>query len=148
MSTPNSTFSQRVAVAAALDPQSVDNTNVTSDWANLSKFGRVAFVVNVGAIAATSTVDVALYEATSNAGAGAQALTGKAITQLVTAGANQQAVIEARADELSDGFTHVACRVTVGVSTAVVSAVGLGIDARAEPASDNDIASVVQIVAD
>ncbi len=146
--TPNSTFSERVAVLAALDPQTLDNTNATSDYAGLAKYERVAFLISVGNIDTSTTVDAALYEAVNSAGGSAQALTGKALTQLGASGDNQQAVIEVSAAELSAGFTHVACRVTVTGSTATVSVVGLGIDGRLLPASDDNLASVVEIVTD
>ena len=68
---PAHAAAERVAVAAALDPQNVDNTSATSDYADLSAFGRVAFVVSAGAIDAATTVDAALYEATDSAGTGA-----------------------------------------------------------------------------
>lgn len=147
MSTPNSTLSQRVAVVAALDPQTIDDTNAVSDYASMAKFARAAFVVSVGNIDAATTVDAELLEATDAAGTGAQAIEGKAVTQLGATDDNKQTVIELAAGELSPGFTHVACRVTVAGDTADVSVLGLGIDARHEPASDNDIASVAQIVA-
>ncbi len=146
MSTPNSTFSERVAVVAATDPQTISNTNVDSDYADMSKFGRVAFVVSVGNIDAATTVDVALYEATDSSGTSAAAITGKAVTQLTATDDNKQVVIEVADSDLAAGFTHVACKVTVAGTTADASVVGMGINAREEPARNNDQASVAQVV--
>src|SRR5690606_6306674 len=101
----------------------------------------------VGAIDASTTVDAQLIEATDASGTGAQLIADTAITQLGESDDDAQVVIELPAAGASDGFGFVACRVTVGGSTADVAVLGLGIDARAEPASGHAAASVAQIVA-
>lgn len=142
-----SKLSQDLAVVATIDPQIADDATVSSDQVDMSKRDKVMFVISVGAT--DTTVDALVREATDDQGTDEQDLTGKAITQLAGTDDNKQAIIEVDASELSDGFTHVSLDITVGDGTtgANVSAVALVGHARYQPASDNDLASVVQIVA-
>lgn len=142
-------LSEKVAVGAAIDPQLVDNNNVTSDYIDMSKFERVMFVVQVGAT--DTTVDAAIMAATDSGGTSAAAVSGKAITQLGATDDNKQAILEINAAEvaaLSGSKTHVACKITVGDGStgAYVSCIGLAAEPRFHPASDNDVASVAEIV--
>jgi len=147
MSTPNSHLSQRVAVAGALDPQNVDNTTAESDFVDLSKFGRVAFIISAGAIDADTTVAAQLREATDDQGTSAQLIAGKVITTLPHDGDNQQAIIELAAEELSANFGFASCLITVTGSTADVAITAIAGDARFEPASAGNATSVAEIVA-
>ena len=134
------------AVVATIDPQTINNTSATSDWVNAGDFDELCFLLSVGAT--DTTVDAKLREATDSSGSNAADISGKSITQLSATDDNKQAVLHVRADELSPTKPYVACVVTVGSgsSGAVISVVGLGGRARYEPASDSDLASVVEIV--
>jgi hypothetical protein len=148
MSTSNSTFSERVAVVGAIDPDAYTASasyDKLTDAIDMSKWNRVAFIVMAGDVADTATVDLKITEA-DTAGGSYSDLAGKAITQLTTDDDDKQAVVEVRADELGAGkrFLKGALRTATAASDAAV--IVLGIDARIEPASDNDLASVDEIV--
>jgi len=135
-----------VAIVGVIDPQTVNNTSVTSTWVDMQMFDEVMFVVSVGTT--DVTVDAKLREATSDTGTGAQDLSGKAITQLSGTDDDKQVVIRVKSDELSSGYRYVACVVTAGNATgADVSCVALGSGCRYGPATDYDLASVAEIVA-
>lgn len=155
--TINSLPSERVAVLATIDPDAYTPGEQTSDWANMAYFETLMCVVCVGTIGTLGYLDVKLQQATSAAGAGAKDITGKAITRLTQAGtdSDKQAIINLRAEELDvdGGFQYVAA-VAVSDNTGSPSEAGVdygvtlfGMDARYGPASDNDIASVDEIVA-
>lgn len=147
MSTPNSLVTERIALAGVLTPQTIDDDQADSSWVDAGRFGRLAFVISLGAIGVGATVNVALLQATDDQGADAAAIAGKALDPLGPDAADHQAVIELRTSELSAGFTHVACRVTVADATAVVSVTALGADGRFLPAHAWDHAGVIQRIA-
>lgn len=136
--------SEQVALIGALDPQDAGGGAVTSDWAPIKLFEHAFGLLLLGAT--DGTVDAKLQEASDSSGTGAADLTGKAITQLSATDDNKQAVIDVQASDLSDGMTHVAMVVT-GAGTANLVAAGIfGVNPRYAPASDNDVASVAEIV--
>lgn len=144
-----SKLSEKLAVVASIDPDAYGTGAYTSDWVDLSKFRRVLFLILAGTLGSSATLDAKLQEATDGSGSGNQDISGKAITQLTEAGtdSDKQAVLEVQDDELSAGFTHVALVLTVGTATSDAGAVGIAGVPRYHPASDNDLASVDEIVA-
>lgn len=146
-------LSENIAVLGTIDPDAyIDGiygaTTYYSDWVDMKVFNQVLGVVMVGAMAAGAKVDAKLQEATNSSGAGAQDLTGKAITQLTQAGSDddKQALINMRADELSNGYTHVRLALTVTAEDVDAAALLLGGQARYLPANNFDLASVDEIV--
>lgn len=141
---------ERLAVVACIDPDAYTTGAQTSDWVDMSEFERVVFIVQAGALGSSATIDFKVQEATSAAGAGAQDISGKSITQLTDAGtdSDKQALVEVRADELdlADGYTHVAGILTVGTATSDAGVVAIGLDPRYHPASDYDLSSVDELV--
>jgi hypothetical protein len=73
------------------------------------------------------------------------------ITQLTQAGAdsNKQSIINLRQVELdfANGYRFVRLTMTVAVQASLVAALLLATDARYNPASDNDAATVDEIIA-
>jgi hypothetical protein len=136
----------QLAIAATIDPQAIDGTTASSDYIALKNGEQALFILSVGATDAV--IDMALWEATSSGGAGAQALTGFAITQIAADGDLGQAAINVRAEDLSATFTHVKALVTVAStgSGGLVSVVGLLGNLRYSPASAFDLASVAELV--
>lgn len=138
-----------ISVAGAIDPQSnAADATKTSDYVDLSQFNALLAVVNVGAVTATGKVDAKLVQATAADGTGKKDISGKAITQLTDASSNKQVEINLFAEELDtdNGFRYVALEVTNTTAAAIVSAVLLGASGRYDPASDNNVASVAEIV--
>ena len=86
MSTPNALPSERVAVGGVIDPEAQGAATVTSDWLDMTNFQTGLAIVLVGEMAATSTVDAKIEQATDGSGTGAKDLSGSSITQLTAAG--------------------------------------------------------------
>ena len=149
--------SEVAAVVATIDPDAYtasDDTPQTSDWVDMSRFESLLSVLAAGTIAASVTINAKLEQATSAAGAGAKDITGKAITALTTADGDKQVLINLRGEEMdaSGGFRYARLSVTISDSAspdaaaADFGAVLLGFFPKYGPASDNDLASVDEIV--
>ncbi len=98
-----------------------------------------------GDVEDTGTVDFKITEA-DTAGGSYTDLSGKAITQLTTADDDKQTVVEVSAAELGAGKRYLKGALRTATAASDVAVIALGIDARNEPASDNDLASVDEIV--
>jgi hypothetical protein len=111
-------------------------------------FHQISAVLSAGALGGTGTLNAKILQATTSTGAGAVTVAGKSITALTTANNGKFAVINLKSDELNvaGGFKFAALRV-VSVATSDWGAFVLGLNPRYGPASDNDLADVVQIVA-
>ena len=150
--------SEAAALAATIDPDAYaasDTTPQTSDWVDASRFETLLAVVMTGTLPATVTVSAKLEQATSDAGAGAKDIAGKAITPLAAvADSDKQALINLRGEELDvdGGFRYVRLSVTIADSaspdaaSADLAAFVFGHHPRYGPASDYDLASVAEIV--
>jgi hypothetical protein len=135
------------AVVGAIDPQSANNTTLTSDWVDMSKFKTAAFVLSVGTT--DCTVAFKLVEAKDSSATGAQDLSGKAITSYTATDDNKQAVISVNDTDLTvnTGYGWVRASITLSNATAgLVSLVAIGLQPRFSPASDNKHADCFQTV--
>ena len=143
--------SDRAAVVATIDPDAYTAATYVSDWVSMADYEKIMAIVMAGDLGASATLDAKLRQATDSSGTGAKDITGKAITQLTQAGtdSDKQAVINCTAEELdvAGGFTHVALSMTVATATSDAGAIIIGLNPRFGPASDNDLASVDEIVA-
>lgn len=143
--------SDRAAIVAAVNPTSQAAGTVSTPWISMANFHTMMAVIQAGVLGASATLDAKLEQATSAAGAGAKDIAGKAITQLTKAGSddNKQAIINVRASDLdvNGGFSHVRLSVTVATAASLTAALVLGFDKRYGAASDDDAASVDEIVA-
>lgn len=146
----NALPSERVAVLGVIDPDANAAGALTTAYADLTQFGSAMAIIMAGTLGTSATLDAKLVQATSAAGAGSKDISGKAITQLTQAGSDsdKQAIINVRAEDLdlANGFTHVAITMTTATATSDSGALLLGLDPRSAPASDNDLASVDEIV--
>lgn len=157
----NALPSETVAVVATIDPDAYAHGAQNSDYVDMSDFESLMAVLLLGAVPDTSTtIDFKLQQATSSGGAGVKDITGKAITQIASgspAAGDKQAIINLRAEELdiAGGFRYVRAVATGADSgspadspanTIDYGAVLLGFNPKHGPASDNDLASVAEIV--
>ena len=143
--------SDRMAVAGIIDPDVTAASTVTTGWIDMAVFNEIMATVMVGTLGASATIDAKLEQASDSSGTGAKDITGLAITQMTQAGTDQsddQAIINCWAEDLDidNDFTHARLSITVGTATSDVGALVLGACARYGPASDNDLASVGEIV--
>ena len=139
-----------LAVAGIIDPDAYAAGTYTTGWVAAKNFQRLAALVSVGDIAATSTVNAKLEQATSAAGAGAKDVTGKAITALTQAGTddNKQAWINILPAELDvkNNFAFVRLSVTVAVAASDASGHLFGFMPSRGPATDVDLVAVDEVV--
>ena len=143
--------SDRVAVVGAIDPDATAAGTVTTGWVSIAQFASVMAVIMAGTLGSSATLDAKLEQATDSSGTGAKDVTGKAITQLTQGspdGSDQQAIINCCQQDLDtdNDFAFVRLSVTVATATSDVGALLLGFDPAYAPASDNDAASVAEIV--
>ena len=146
----NALPSERVAVGGVIDPDANAAGALTSDYISMANFRTAMAICLCGTMGSSGTLDMKLVQATDSSGTGVKDVTGKSITQFTDAGtdSDKQAIINVRADELvvANGFDHVAIVLTTATATGDSGAVLLGLDPRSGPASDNDLASVDEIV--
>jgi hypothetical protein len=138
--------SEKAGVVSTIDPANITNTTANGDYVDMSKFHEVMFIALTGAMDAT--FDFLIRESQDTGGTGEQNLTGKAITQ-ETGGDedNLQWVINVKSAELAQGYRFVRPRVTTGTGTTnLIAVIGIALSPRFAPASDDDLASVDQII--
>jgi hypothetical protein len=147
MAVKTQALTEQLALVGRVSPQLIDNNTGDTAWVDISKFRRVAFLLLLGAT--DITVDFKLRSATDSSGTGAADISSYAITQLTATDDNKEAWIEIDENKMAAlGRRYVSARVTVadgtlGGNVAVAALAGV---ARYEPASDNDLATVVQII--
>ncbi len=81
--------SDQAAIVASIDPEAQGAATVTSDWVDASLFHQFMAILQTGVMAATSTVDLKVRQATDSSGTGVKDITGKSITQLTAAGTDR-----------------------------------------------------------
>lgn len=142
--------SDEVALVGIIDPDAYAASTVTTAWIAAKHFEKYMAIVKAGDLGASATLDAKLEQAQDGSGTGAKDIVGKVITQLTQAGtdSNKQAIINLANEELdvTGGFTHFRLSMTVATATSDAGAIVLGLQPRYAPASDNDVASVDEIV--
>ena len=144
--------SVRAATVGVIDPDVLTATTHDSGWIDMGLFERIMAIVMVGTLGEGAEFDAKLQQAQDADGTGVKDISGKAITQMSEDVSpvveDKQKIINCRADELdaNNGFTHARLRITVAAASSDGGAVVLGFDPRYTPASDNDLASVTEIV--
>jgi hypothetical protein len=137
---------EKVAIAAALVPATVSNTEVFSGVVDMSTFGQVLGVAQLGNMAA-ETIDFKAYTCAADGGS---ATLLKSCTQLAAHASNndgKQLAINVRGGELlASSARYVKFGLVTGGSTGGPAAIlVLGTDMRIGGAAENDASSVVQI---
>ena len=115
MSSFTERFSEVNAVLGGLHADQRVAGNYNTAWVAMNNYHRAVVLIDVGPMAAGATLDVLLQEATDAAGAGVQAIAGKAITQLTQAGGDQNdwVMIELRSEELDENNAYAFIRAQV-----------------------------------
>ena len=142
------------AIVATIDPAVQTVATHDSDVVDMKSFRRAIVVVGTGAYtAAGSTLNVTVYANTANSASGGTAITGKTFTSSTfsgsAAGQAKQGVIVVTADEMEEalaGARYLYAEMTVGTNTINAALFILADNARYEPATDNDLASVAEII--
>lgn len=123
----NTLPSSNAVLVGVIDPDAYGAGTVTSGWISMQDKEAIQALISVGTMAATSTLDAKIEQATDSSGTGAKDITGKAITQLTAAGtdSDKQAVINVFDSELDivNEFDHVRLSMTVAVAASDAGAV-------------------------
>jgi len=142
-------LSEQLAIVATIDPEAYTTaTTVSSDMINMENHHEAMFVIMLGTVAASTTVDFDVLEATASA-TGTNTTTAVAsITQLGATDDDKQVVVTVRGEDMADGYSYLKGVLTIGGvgGTVDLGAVAFGDRARYKPASVNDLASVDEIV--
>ena len=153
--------SEVAAPVGTIDPDNYATGAQNSDFVDMENWESLRTLLMVGAWGdTTTTIDMKLQQATSSGGAGVKDITGKAITQIAAgspAAGDKQAVINVRASELdtNNDFQFVRAVVTIADSASPADSPTVSTDyavvidgfgPRYGPASDFDLASVVEII--
>jgi hypothetical protein len=147
---PNAKASEQLSILATLDPGNQAPGVANTGWVPLSTHHGLLALVQTGALATGATVDAKLQQAQDTNGTGAKDVAGKSIAQLTQAsnGANRQALINLRSEELdvNNGFAYVRLVVTVAAAAANTSAQLMGVNPRLASAETANQAALAQIV--
>ena len=126
--------SDRATVLAKLDPVSQAAATVTTAWVKASDYYKHLFMLAVGALGASATVDAKLQQATDGSGTGAKDITGAAITQLTKAGSDDNKLVLINLStgklDVDNDFDYVRLSVTVATAACLIQALHLGIEPR------------------
>lgn len=142
-------LSEALAVVSCIDPDAYTAAAYNGDVIDMSKYSRVLFIVQVGTLGSSATVDWLLKGDTASGGSYTTTITGKSITQLTQAGTDddKQVVIEVTAEEVAaQGFRYIRETLTVATATSDAGSVAIGL-VDVTPASALDLASVDEILA-
>jgi hypothetical protein len=146
---PNSLPSERFAIAAVVAPGARAAGAGNSNWIDTALYTRLAAIIATGTLGAGATVDAKWQAALDASGTGSADVAEGQLTQIVKAsGDNKQAIMNLDVNRLKDRTKRfVRLVLTVGTAASDASAVVLGVDPKHSPATDYDLASVAQIVA-
>lgn len=151
------TASDRIAIVGRVSPNAIAAGTVASDVIDMSKWRRCAAILATGDVGDAATVVVKVYANTANAASGGTQLTEKVFTAShftgsgsgTDGGSYHEGVIEFTDEEIRDaldGARYAYVTVTVANATSDAAVIVLGIDPRYAPASDADLASVLEII--
>lgn len=117
-------FNDDWAVRLVGSPASWANAAVYTDWVAIAGYRRCVFLVGNGELDADMTL--AVYEATSAAGAGAQAISGLSASFVNGTDEDRAGILEVRDSDMSAGYTHLALLVTPGAADSFCAFAVLG----------------------
>lgn len=144
----------RFAIVGGLSPAVQSANTYDTDVVDMKLWNAALIVVSTGAYGASgATLDVTVYSNTTNSASGGTAITGKSFTDTTFStsanGANSEGLIYVTAEEVAaavSGGRYLYAKATIATNTVALDINIIGIDPRYGPASDNDIASVKEIV--
>jgi hypothetical protein len=141
--------SQRSSLVGVIAPISAAAVQ-TSAWIDATTFRNYLATIGLGVVGAAATVDAKLQQATDNAGTGAKDVAGKAIVQFTKANADdgKTALINLKQEELdfANGFKFFRLSITPAVAASLIYGDVRGFDPRYGVATDNDLATVAQVL--
>lgn len=140
-------FSENFELLGSLSPETANGTvgEHNTGYVSLENFHRVIIMITAGEAGGASTIDVDVEEGTSAAGAGAQNIAGKTITQLVAADEGDTVYIELRTAELdvNNDYSFINVEVTIAVDTFTSDVKIFGFTPRFAPVDVTNIAEIL-----
>ncbi len=139
-------INERLAVVAALDPDSYAPNTYYTDAIDMRYWERVMFVMNVGDMGSSATIDFSVVEGSTSSPT--TAISGKSATRLTQASTDgdKQVIIEVRAEEMDPDSRYLRGKVIIATEACDVSVVAVA-EGWHRPAYDFDLSSVDEIVA-
>jgi hypothetical protein len=145
-----SQINERLALIGTIDPDAYSADTYTSDEIDMSNFKRVVFILSVGDLGSSATVDFEINGgASSNPGSLATLVTGKDATQLTQAGSDsdKQVIIEVSAEEAAaQGLQYLEAEVIVGTAACDLGLIVLGEPAHYSDTAGLDLATVAEVI--
>lgn len=145
----NSVPTERAALVGIIDADAYGAGTYTTTFVKAGLYRRLMAVIAPGDFVSTGVLNAKLRRATDSSGTSAEDITGAAITQMTEAGgkSNKQAIINYDLqNEAGNAKNYIGLSVTLTTAGADLTALLLGFDPLNKPASDNDLASVDEIV--
>lgn len=140
-------FSENVEILDSLQPISQGAATVNGAYKLVDKYTRVVFILSVGVMSASATLDFKLQQAKDTGGTSVKDITGKAITQLTQAGggSGKNVIVELRTDKLdvANGFKAIRFVLTEAAAASVLGVLVLGVDVKYDPVLQTNWAQVV-----
>ena len=127
-------------------PASRTQAEILTAYVSMRDYGKAVALVQVGAIATNGIVNAKLIQATDTLGAGAKAITGKAITALTDVDDNKMVAIELDVSEMdvNNSFDCVALQVNTGGNAAcLTSALLIRYQPHLKPVGTDNLDDVV-----
>lgn len=144
----HSRISERMAIVGVIDPDANAAGTALTAAIDMSKWGRVAFVVMTGDMGSSGTLDFSVTQSATSGGSYTALSPAKAITQLTQAGTddNKQVILEVRAEDLTEGMRYIKGNFVTGTATGDSGAIALAFDPRNVPVTSDDLSTVDEIV--
>ena len=141
----NELNSEGIAVLASLKPASVNAGTAVVGPVNMTGFQRLLFVLDIGVIAGGSTIDAKVQTSATSGGTYAD-LANSSITQVTVSASGKVVEVEVKAETVAAAGVGpwVQLLVTVGTAACIISGKCLSGHVPYAPASDNNVAAVVQ----
>jgi hypothetical protein len=141
----NALGTDKFKVRATIDPDAYGTGTQNSDSIDMRDFESVMFILAVGDIAATGTVDMAIKSSDDNSTFDS---TIKAITQLTAAGtdSDKQVIVNVRAEDLPEGDRYVRAEVTIGTAACDLGLIALAHNATPAGANTGHLSTVDEVL--
>jgi hypothetical protein len=137
-----------MAIVGIIDPDANAAGTLLTGAIDMSKWGRVAFIVMAGDFGTNGTLDFSVTQATTSGGSYSALSPAKAITQLTDAGtdSNKQVILEVRPEHLTEGYRYIKGNLVTATATGDSAVIALGFDPRFAPVTSDDLTTVDEIV--
>lgn len=140
----NERLTEALAVLAQLAPANQTAAAHAVGPFSIAEFGRVIFLINVGVLGSSATVDFKVQASATSGGTYAD-VSGTSITQ-ITSGATNFVTVEVTREALmaSSQGPYIKGVLTVGTAASQAGVVALGAEPRYGPASDFNVVTPTQ----